>query len=69
MGTKTAGSCLDSNALERVESVLTNISDPKVRIIAVKDPFNGNILARTFFKLLWDEQNQVPVLFLIQIFQ
>ena len=67
-GTEVSGSCqrVDEDASIN-KSLLAYVMDGKNRMLAVKNEF-GRILARSMFRLLWDDKTQKPVLFQDRIY-
>ena len=63
-GTEVPGSCLriDGEAVKN-KCLLDYLMDGKVRILAFKNPGTGKIVFRTILRLLWDTENNRPVLF------
>lgn len=63
-GSEVVGSCqgVDANP-ELSKSLLGYVVDGKIRMIAIKDG-SGRIVARSIIKLLWDNEQKKPVLFL-----
>ncbi len=63
-GTEVLGSCQSTNGFASLNKcLLSYLLDGKNRMIAIKDE-NGKIMARSIFRLLWDEKEKTPVLFL-----
>lgn len=68
-GTEVLGSCQNINGGSYYNKCLLGYAlDGKNRLIAVKDE-TGKIVARAIFRLLWDEKEKTPVLFLERIYQ
>ena len=62
-GTDVLGSCQNINGNAQLNKCLLDYTlDGKNRLIAVKNE-KGEIVARALMRILWDEKNQVPVLF------
>jgi hypothetical protein len=67
-GTEVEGSCQRVNGdPDKNKCLLAYLIDGKNRLLAIKDG-NGIIKARSILRLLWDEQNQKPVLFMERIY-
>jgi hypothetical protein len=67
-GTEVEGSCQRVNGdPDKNKCLLAYLIDGKNRLVAIKDG-NGIIKARSILRLLWDEQNQEPVLFMERIY-
>lgn len=68
-GTEVAGSCqrIDGDPV-RNQCLLAYLIDGKNRMLAVKDPVSGKILARALFRMLWDPIREQPVLFRDRIY-
>lgn len=68
-GTEVAGSCqrIDGDPA-RNQCLLAYLIDGKNRMLAVKDPVSGKILARALFRMLWDPIREQPVLFRDRIY-
>lgn len=64
-----SGGCQDPIRFDiSMSKCLMGYQDWKNRVIAVKDPDSGKILARRLLRLLWNENSQKPVLFLDQCY-
>lgn len=67
-GTEVVGSCQATDGSAGFNKcLLSYLLDGKNRMIAIKDE-NGKIMARSIFRLLWDEKEKTPVLFLERIY-
>lgn len=68
-GVEVVGSCQSINGAAYFNKCLLGyLLDGKNRMIAIKDE-NGKLVARAIFRLLWDEKEKTPVLFLERIYQ
>ncbi len=68
-GTEVAGSCQRVDGEPHLNKcLLAYLIDGKNRMLAVKDPASGKILARALFRMLWDPIKQKPVLFRDRIY-
>jgi hypothetical protein len=64
-GTEIEGSCLEvGNAPSTTKCLMSYLLDGKHRMIALKDPDTEKVIARSMFRLLWDDTNNRPVLHL-----
>lgn len=52
---------------ENAYYLLPDLLDGKIRSLAIKDK-KGNLIARTIFRILYDEQKEIPVLFMDKIY-
>lgn len=66
-GDEVHGSCLKTNGFN-AWCIPSNMSDPKIRMIAVKNA-KGEVIARCMFKLLWDKTNKKPVILQEALYQ
>ncbi len=68
-GTDIEGSCMSVFAnISLNKALLGYLLDGKNKMIAIKKPHGGRILARCMFKLLWNEMDNAPALFLESIY-
>jgi hypothetical protein len=63
-GTEVSGSCLriDGEAIKN-KCLLSYLMDGKMRLLAIKNRETGKIAFRSILRLLWDAENNRPVLF------
>ncbi len=67
-GTEVSGSCQRVDGAPSLNKcLLAYVMDGKNRMLAVKDAF-GKIVARSMFRLLWDDKNKKPILFQDRIY-
>lgn len=68
-GTEVLGSCqrIDGDLSLNV-CLMAYVLDGKNRLLAIKDPTNGRILARCIFCLLWNREKHKPILFQERIY-
>ena len=68
-GTEVLGSCqrIDGGSSLNV-CLMAYVLDGKNRILCIKDPITGKILARCIFRLLWNPKYNQPVLFQERIY-
>lgn len=68
-GTDVEGSCQHVAGSPQLNKCLLGYTnDGKNRMIAIKDPKTGKIVARTIIKMLWSKETQKPVLYLEAIY-
>ncbi len=68
-GTEVSGSCQNINSSPFFNKcLLATLLDGKNRLIAVKNPETGKIIARSIFRILWDPKANQPVLFQDRIY-
>ncbi|MBM3207421.1 MAG: hypothetical protein FJZ57_02290 [Chlamydiae bacterium] len=67
-GTEVEGSCLRiDGSPEYNKALIAYCIDGKNALIAIKDP-EGRLLCRAIFKILWDKENNIPVVFMETVY-